>query len=95
MGDFEAFAYISKQHGMLADNITSPNRGEPNRPAVAFASDALSAINCTLIQIATQSFCNHLAHSQRGARWRVNLVAMVRFDNFNIYRVTEYLRSQF
>ena len=93
VGDFDALSGAGEQHGMVADDVSAAYRGEADGGRIALAGDAFAAIHGALRKVASQGFCDHLAHAERGAGRRVHFVAMVRFDDLDVVAVRQYQRG--
>ena len=64
----------------------SPPRmvGEADGRRVALAGDAFARVDGAFLEVAAQRVGDHLAHLERGARGRVDLVAVVRLDDLDV-----------
>lgn len=95
MGDFDALANAGKQHRMVADDIAAANGGKADRGWVARASDAFARIYRAFVEVASERFCDDFAHFQCGAGRRIDFVAMMRFDDFDVIAFVKTLRCHF
>ncbi len=50
----------------------------------------LAAVDGAFLQVTTERIGHHLAHAQRGTGRRIHLVAVMRLDDLDIHRITEY-----
>mmetsp|Transcript_7003 Transcript_7003/g.12229 ORF Transcript_7003/g.12229 Transcript_7003/m.12229 type:complete len:260 (-) Transcript_7003:16-795(-) len=80
----DAFAIGGEDHVMLADDITAPDRREPDIAALAGTGDAVAPAVLHVAQIQPAPARRGLSQHQRGAGGRVDLVAVMRFDHFDV-----------
>ena len=84
MGDFDALAGTREQHGVVAHDIAAAHGGEADGGRIALAGHAFTAIDGALLEIAAQRIGDDLAHFQRGTRRRIDLVAVMGFDDLDV-----------
>jgi hypothetical protein len=70
---------------VVADDVAAADGGEADGRRVALAGDAFAAVHgAQWLQVAAERGGHHLAHLQRGAAGRVDLVAVVRLDDLDV-----------
>jgi len=94
VGDFDALAGASKEYRVVAHNVATPDGGESNARWVALAGHALAGIDRAVVEITAQRLRDDLAHLERGARRGVDLVPVVRLNNFNVVPGVQRLGCQ-
>ncbi len=80
----DALAVGREQHVMFADDIAAPDGGKSDIAAVARAGDAVATRNFGLIKVDAPALRCGLAQHQGGARWGIDLHAVVGLDDFDI-----------
>ncbi len=93
MGDFQALAFGSEQHGVIAHHIAGTHGSETDGLAITRAGLPFTAIHGHFLQITAQRIGNHFTHAQCGTRWRIDLVPVVRLDDFDIDIIAQHPRS--
>src|SRR5213079_1961698 len=73
-----------EQHGVITYDVTATHSGEADRFALTDTRVTLTTIDGDLAQIAAQRIGNDLTHTHRRARRRVNLVAMMSFNDLDV-----------
>src|SRR4051812_18014448 len=91
-GDLDALAGAGEEHGVLADDVAAPDGMEADFLPGALAGLALAAMARDLRQLALQRLGNDFAKFQRGARGRIDLVAVVRLDDLDVVAVAKDAR---
>ena len=91
MSDLQPFTLTGKNNGVIPHHITNADATEPNRVAIPLAGSALAAINRNLGKIPTQRIGHDLTQTECRPGRCINLVAMMRFDNFDVSAVSQCL----
>src|SRR3546814_4784138 len=89
VADLDAFAVAKKHHGVISDDIAAADRLEADRLAIACTGVAVALVNRAFGEIAADAACHRLAHHQRRAARRIDLVAVMRFDDLDVEVVAE------
>jgi hypothetical protein len=84
VGDLDALAGAGEQHGVVTDDVAAADGGEADARRVALAGDAFARVDRAVLQVAAERLGQHLAHLQRGAAGRVDLVAVVGLDDLDV-----------
>ena len=84
MGDLDPFAFIGKQHGMIAHNVTGPDDRKADTARFTFARLSLPTVNSAFIQGAAQTSGDHIAHAQGSTGRCIHLVAVMGFGNLDV-----------
>src|SRR5271169_2277642 len=79
--DFDALADAGKQHRMVADDVAAANRGKADGGRIAFARYAFAGIHRAIVELAAERLGDYLAHRERRARRRIDLVTVMRLDD--------------
>jgi hypothetical protein len=82
--DLDALAGAGEQHRVVAHDVAPADGREADGRRVALAGDAFARVDRALLQVSAQRIGDHLAHLERGARGRIDLVAVVRFDDLDV-----------
>ena len=69
---------------MFAHDIAAADGGKTDGGRVTLARDAVALVDCAILEVAPQRLGHDLAHFQRRARGRIDLVAVVRLDDLNV-----------
>ena len=91
MGDFQSFALTGKNDRMVTDDVTGTDRAKPNTVTIPRTDPTFAAINRDLRKIPVQRLGHDLPKTKRRARRRVDLVAVVRFNNLDIDAIAQRL----
>ncbi|MNE30564.1 hypothetical protein D3C80_1240880 [compost metagenome] len=78
---------------MVTHYITCTHRGKANGLPITRAGLAFTAIDRHFLQVAPQRLGNHFTHAQGRARRCVDLVPVMRLDDFDVYFITQHARS--
>ena len=84
MAQFDAFPLAGEQHGVIARRAAAAQRRKADMAGHARPGDAVAAPVADRAEIDAASERRGRAQRQRGARWRIDLVAMVQFGNLDI-----------
>src|SRR3546814_8124129 len=74
---------------MIHGDVVAANRLEAWRLAIACTGLAGALVNRTFGEMAADAACHRLAHHQRRAARRIDLVAVMRFDDLDVEVVAE------
>ncbi len=69
---------------MVTHDVAATDSGKTDGVGVAFAGMAVALVDGAFTQIATHGFGHYFAHLERSARWGIDFVAVMRFDDFNV-----------
>ena len=94
VNNFNALTLCGEPDAVLTYNIAGADCLETDRLRITFAGDPLAAIDSNLAEITTEHPGNHFSHAQGCARWRIDLVPVMRLDNFDIVVLADNLRGQ-
>ena len=84
MGNLDAFTFIGEDHSVITDDIPSADRAKSNRVAISGTGAALAPVNGCFLKVSAERGSNHLAQAERRARGGIDLVTVMRFDDFYI-----------
>jgi len=84
-----------KHHVMLADNIATAHNGKTDIAAFAGAGDAIACRIAHLLEVNAAPVGGRFAQHQRGARWRIYFVMVVRLDHFDVKVFVQCCRDLF
>jgi hypothetical protein len=91
--DLDALASTGEKHRVVADDVAAADGREADRRRIALAGHAFARIDGAVLEIAAERFGDHLTHLERRARRRVDLVAMVCFDDLDVVAGGQRLRG--
>src|SRR3982751_1337175 len=84
VADFDALAGAQEHHSVVAHDVAAAHGGKADGQRVALTRHAFAGIDTAVLEVAAQRTGDHFAHLERGAGGRVNLVAMVGLDDFDV-----------
>ena len=84
MGNLDAFTFTGEDHGVITDNISSADRAKSNRVAISGASPPLTPEDGCFLKVSAERRSNHLAQTECRARGGIDLITVMRFDDFYI-----------
>lgn len=84
MGNFDAFTFTGEDNSVITDNISSADRAKSNRVAISGTGAALAPVNGCFLKVSAERRSNHLAQAECRARGGIDLVTVMRFDDFYI-----------
>ena len=84
MGNLDALTFTGEYHGVITNNISSADRAKSNRVAISGTSAALASVNGCFLKISAERRSNHLAQTECRARGGIDLMTVMRFDDFYI-----------
>src|SRR5260370_22894614 len=80
-----------KDHGMLADHRAAAQRSKADITGTARAGHAVTAAHRMPRKIDAAALGSGAAEHQRGARWRIDLLVVMHFDDLDVVIVVERL----
>ena len=89
MGDLDALADAGEHHRVIADDIAAAQRGEADRAGAALAGVPLACVDRDVVEPASLRRGDDLAHLERGARGRIDLVAVMRLEDLDVVAAGE------
>src|SRR5581483_7123419 len=92
MSDFHTFAGGGEHHRMIADDLAGTDRRNADRSWFAFP--AARTVDRDVLQLAPARLGQYLAHAERRARWRVEFMAVMRLDDFDVRLLAEHTRRE-
>ena len=92
MRDFHPFAFGGKPDAMFTHDITSPDGFKTNRIALPGPRPPLAPINGNLPKIPPQCLGDDLPHADRRTRGGIDLMSVMRFNDFDVYLISQYPR---
>ena len=95
MCNLHALAHADEHHRVIPNEIAAADSGEANGIVFAFAGNAFAAVEGALFEVAACRLRDDFAHAQRGARRRIDLQAVMRFDDFDVVAFIERFRRSF
>src|SRR3990167_2139068 len=82
--DFDALAGTGEQHGVVAHDVAAPDGGKTDARRVALAGHAFAGIDGAVLEVAAERSGDDFTHLERRARGGIDLVAVVRLDDFDV-----------
>src|SRR5580704_2252389 len=89
--EFDALRRTGKDHAMLADHRAAAQRSKADIAGTARAGHAVAPAHRMLREIDATALRRRAAEHQRGARWRIDLLAVMHFDDLDVVIVVERL----
>src|SRR5690606_4506051 len=80
----DTLAQPGEGHGVVAHHVAAAKYRKADRAATPRLAGAVPVVLRRLLQVYPASGCRRGAQPQRGARWRILLVAVMRFENLDI-----------
>ena len=93
--DLDAFSGAGEQDRVVADDVAAADRRKADRPRPALAGVTFARVDREFRQRPPERAGDDLAHLQRGARWGIDLVAMVCLDDLDVVALIEHACRHF
>src|SRR5690606_35302199 len=93
--DLDSFARTTEIDGVVADDVPAAHNGETDAARFPCAGFTMPRPVGDVVQVFAPGVSNRFTHGQGRTRGRIHLVAMVRFENFNVITAVEQAGSHF
>ena len=89
MAQHNAFTWSCKQYIVFPNDVTTTHGDKSNIPGFARTRNAITTRIFYIVQGNASPVGGGLTQHQRGPRWRIDLVPMMRLDDLNVIVVVK------